>query len=284
MSTSQKMRVGKYYYSPLFGNVKFGVSCLDRYSSGNPHFALDAVAPLGTALYAPMDCVVLDVYDKVPNPKYASTGSGKPCNGVVLGFTSSKGNRYSMSLHHLMKGVKVRKGQRLKAGAFVGRLGITGNTSGPHVHVNIWKGWGSWADRYRTLYKPKLRVSGKGFDTILRLGKTRSQVIKPAKVSSKPTPSKPKLPVVRLATVRARAVNRRKKGRALPKPSAQVKLWQRSLTKAGFTVPADGDYGPRTVAATKKFQRKQGWSGKAADGLPGVKTLQALARQKLFTT
>lgn len=40
-----------------------------------------------------------------------------------------------------------------------------------------------------------------------------------------------------------------------------------------------GVYGPRTKAATKKFQERQGWSGSGADGIVGPLTLKRLADQ-----
>jgi hypothetical protein len=55
---------------------------------------------------------------------------------------------------------------------------------------------------------------------------------------------------------------------------AQVKVLQRALASLGFsTGTVDGDYGPATVEATKRFQSSVGID---ADGIVGPATLQAL--------
>ena len=53
----------------------------------------------------------------------------------------------------------------------------------------------------------------------------------------------------------------------------QVKLLQVKLRDAGFTIPADGWFGPATETALVAFQKR---AGLVADGIAGPKTLQAL--------
>ena len=53
-----------------------------------------------------------------------------------------------------------------------------------------------------------------------------------------------------------------------------VRLIQRALCEAGYTVKTDGDYGPKTAEAVKAFQRQAG--GLTADGIAGSKTLTRL--------
>ncbi len=56
---------------------------------------------------------------------------------------------------------------------------------------------------------------------------------------------------------------------------APVKVLQHALNLLGYSVgKADGNYGPKTVAALKAFQKA---AGLKADGIAGTKTLQALA-------
>lgn len=52
-----------------------------------------------------------------------------------------------------------------------------------------------------------------------------------------------------------------------------VKAVQRALVAAGFTVDIDGDFGPKTEAAVKDFQRSKGLT---ADGIVGPMTAAAL--------
>jgi Putative peptidoglycan binding domain len=57
---------------------------------------------------------------------------------------------------------------------------------------------------------------------------------------------------------------------------AQVKLLQRALSHLGYAPGSvDGDYGPSTIAAVKKFQQA---SKLTADGIVGPATLRALKR------
>jgi hypothetical protein len=57
---------------------------------------------------------------------------------------------------------------------------------------------------------------------------------------------------------------------------SQVKLLQRALAQLGYKPgKVDGDYGPSTVAAVKRFQEA---SKLTADGVLGPKTLSALKR------
>ncbi|MEU9351472.1 N-acetylmuramoyl-L-alanine amidase [Streptomyces griseoloalbus] len=53
---------------------------------------------------------------------------------------------------------------------------------------------------------------------------------------------------------------------------------QRALIKRGERIPAGvtGYYGDQTRAAVASFQRKQGWTGSGADGIPGTETCERL--------
>ncbi len=57
-----------------------------------------------------------------------------------------------------------------------------------------------------------------------------------------------------------------------------VFVLQQALIAQGFPIPAgaSGYYGARTTAAVKEFQKAQGWTGTAADGIPGSGTLKRL--------
>lgn len=124
-----------------------------RYRSGAAHYAWDIGCWLGTPLYAAFDGVVAGMNDGVRNnrPGY-NPGSNSPSNWVLLHGRDPKGNRVTLYYQHMSPGVKVRKGQRVKCGTFLGKSGNTGNSTGPHFHVHAMKGW-QW-DRYR-LYRDR---------------------------------------------------------------------------------------------------------------------------------
>jgi peptidoglycan hydrolase-like protein with peptidoglycan-binding domain len=60
--------------------------------------------------------------------------------------------------------------------------------------------------------------------------------------------------------------------------TSATKALQRALIAKGFTIPSGptGWYGPETTKAVAAFQRSQGWSGRAADGIAGEQTLRRL--------
>ena len=60
--------------------------------------------------------------------------------------------------------------------------------------------------------------------------------------------------------------------------SRAVYFLQQALIARGYPIPAGatGYYGAKTVAAVEAFQRAQGWSGSAADGVAGPGTIKRL--------
>lgn len=103
---------------------------------------------------------------------------------------------------------------------------------------------------------------------------------KPEKPAAKPKPKPPakpkpeKKPVVRLNSVRPGRKNK------------QVLLVQEALKKEfrSFDYSSGpGIFGPRTKAAYSKWQKKLGYTGKDADGVPGLTSLRKLGAKHGFT-
>lgn len=68
--------------------------------------------------------------------------------------------------------------------------------------------------------------------------------------------------------------------------AAGVKLVERALVAEGVlgkTYSADGSFGSTTVAAYAAWQRRLGYSGTAADGIPGAASLKKLGAKHGFT-
>jgi peptidoglycan hydrolase-like protein with peptidoglycan-binding domain len=118
-----------------------------------------------------------------------------------------------------------------------------------------------------------------GPQTLSRLGvagsasgsaKSKTSTKKPAK------PTKSRSSSARAASSRTGSVSL-----ANLKPGVahkDVYALQQALISRGYAIPAGatGYYGSRTTAAVKKFQRAQGWSKSASDGIPGRTTLKRL--------
>lgn len=103
-------------YSSPFG--------LRRFFNGqerNPHSGLDIAVPTGTPVKAPADGVVTIVDDYYFNGKTVFIDHGQ---GMV-----------TMYCH--LSSIDVKKGQTIKRGELLGKVGTTGRSTGPHLHWNV---------------------------------------------------------------------------------------------------------------------------------------------------
>lgn len=87
------------------------------------HKGTDYAAPVGTPIIATADGEVIEATRRGGNGIYAKIRH----NGT-----------YSTQYLH-MKALNVKKGQRVRQGDIIGWIGMTGNTSGPHVCYRFWK-------------------------------------------------------------------------------------------------------------------------------------------------
>ncbi|MDB3981606.1 M23 family metallopeptidase, partial [bacterium] len=102
------------------------------YGRVKPHKGTDYAAPVGTPIMATANgTVTKSSYNK---------GNG---NYVKIKHNNTYATQY---LH--MKRKKVRVGQFVKQGDVIGWVGMTGNTSGPHVCYRFWKN-GRQVDPYK---------------------------------------------------------------------------------------------------------------------------------------
>lgn len=140
-----------------FGDKRFTISAKARYSSGNPHWAYDYATPMGTPLFAPRDGKITLVRDGEPDglgPK-----PGRPGNVVVLTWTTKKGEKRALMFNHLQKGsVRVKSGQKVKAGARLASTGNSGNSTGPHIHIAGLRYWPTWGDLYAYMHHKSMRL------------------------------------------------------------------------------------------------------------------------------
>jgi hypothetical protein len=88
------------------------------------HNGLDLIAPDGSPVYAAADGVVTEVVK-----------SRKGLGNVV---TIDHGNGYRTRYAHLAD-MEVRKGRRVRRGARIGYVGVSGNSFAPHLHYEVLK-------------------------------------------------------------------------------------------------------------------------------------------------
>lgn len=106
---------GGHYSSP------FGLKRFFNGQERNPHSGLDIAVPAGTPVKASADGVITIVGDYFFNGKTVFVDHGQ---GMI-----------SMYCH--LSEINVKKGQRVKRGEVVGKVGSTGRATGPHLHWNV---------------------------------------------------------------------------------------------------------------------------------------------------
>jgi hypothetical protein len=110
------IKPAKGEYSSPFG--------LRRFFNGqprNPHSGLDIAAPKGTPVYSPTDATVISVGDFFFNGNTVFLDHGQ---GLV-----------TMYCH--LDDITVQPGTRITRGTVVGHVGMTGRTTGPHLHWGV---------------------------------------------------------------------------------------------------------------------------------------------------
>jgi murein DD-endopeptidase MepM/ murein hydrolase activator NlpD len=103
------------------------------------HTGLDFSSPIGTPLHAPASGVVINA------------GSG-PASGWAGNYVAIRYPNGTQTLMAHMSTVSVNVGQTVSACEIVGRIGMTGRTFGPHVHLEVYPaGVEAGSDIYRAI-------------------------------------------------------------------------------------------------------------------------------------
>lgn len=114
-----------------------------NYSGGGKHLGYDFAASRGTNIYAVANGVVVNSADGC-----SYGGLGSTCHGS--GGSSGGGNQvylvvavgdtlYAVKYLHMQNGSPIPTGTKVTGGDYIGRVGSTGNSSGPHCHIEIFK-------------------------------------------------------------------------------------------------------------------------------------------------
>ncbi len=109
---------------PVFGPItsRFGEARASSPSRGTRfHQGVDISVPPGTPIVAPADGVV-------------SFARWESEYGLMICL--DHGNDFSTAYGHL-KGIAVRTGDKVRMGQVIGTVGVSGNTTGPHLHYEV---------------------------------------------------------------------------------------------------------------------------------------------------
>ncbi|GAC1384152.1 MAG: hypothetical protein NVSMB48_18730 [Marmoricola sp.] len=98
------------------------------------HTGLDFAAPTGTPIFA------------IANGIITQTGAAGPYGNLTV-ETLTDGTGTEIYYAHQSE-IDVKVGQTVTGGEMIGRIGATGNTTGPHVHIEVRPGGGDPVDPY----------------------------------------------------------------------------------------------------------------------------------------
>lgn len=117
-------------YHPMRGE-KYTVSSGYGTRWGTFHAGLDFAASHGTPIYAPTDGVVIQGKERQQG---SVSGFG---SWIWIDAQDSVGKDFIFGhVHH--PGITVRRGDRVKAGQKIGVVGNEGQSTGPHLHFEVW--------------------------------------------------------------------------------------------------------------------------------------------------
>ncbi len=108
---------------------------------GGVHLGVDLAASVGTELRAAGNGVVIASADSCDTYGYLGSTCGKPGSGgggnQVYLMINVNGKIYAVKYLHMKQGTPIAAGQTVTAGQKIGEVGNSGNSSGAHVHVEV---------------------------------------------------------------------------------------------------------------------------------------------------
>ena len=222
-----------------------------RYSAKR-HTGIDFACPVGTPLFAVAAGTIKDVLD---DKSYGKV--------VVLTCKSDKGTVDIWYCH--MSKPTVKKGQKVEEGAELGLSGNTGNSTGPHLHLETRVAPFRYGNDVSNPFLDLPGIIDPHAPSERKIGLWKKGV---AIVT--PTPKKPNK-VVHMSGLVFGATN------------DDVKVVQSALVDlCGAKIAVNGTYDDKTKEAYKLWQHKLGYHGADADGIPGKKSMAELAKKYGF--
>ena len=131
--------------SPVPGaSISAGMPYYPASFGGGIHLGVDYAVSFGTSIYAPANGVVIMTANGCPSYGYLGSSCGYQYGGVsaggnqVLVIMAAGGSIYGMSLNHLkLNSIGVEEGEVFVQGQYLGQVGSSGNSTGPHCHIEL---------------------------------------------------------------------------------------------------------------------------------------------------
>lgn len=105
------------------------------------HIGYDYASSMGTPIRAAANGVVIFSSDNCPSTGYLGNWCGSPgMNGggnQVHLLVSVNNQLYGLMYFHMQSGTPIKAGQTVVGGQRIGAIGSSGNSTGPHVHVEV---------------------------------------------------------------------------------------------------------------------------------------------------
>ncbi|MCR5794495.1 MAG: peptidoglycan DD-metalloendopeptidase family protein [Solobacterium sp.] len=113
------------------------------YPGGGVHLGYDFAAPAGSPIYAVGNGIIINSANGCPTYGYLGSGCGYQYGGSSGGgnqvylLTPINDGLYAVKYLHMMINSPIATGTRVFAGDQIGQVGSSGNSSGPHCHIEI---------------------------------------------------------------------------------------------------------------------------------------------------
>lgn len=125
---------------PIDGSFKVTAGAWS-YPNGATHLAIDLGAPVGTPLVAVGNGVVIYTANACPTYGYYGSNCGYP--GINRGgnqaylIVSVNNKSYGIIYMHLEKDTVISSGTVVSQGQLIGKVGSSGSSTGPHLHIEV---------------------------------------------------------------------------------------------------------------------------------------------------
>ena len=140
----RRWQLGVFPVTGFLGYTSHYGSRLGPGGSVEPHAGLDIAAPLGSPIISWWTGVVQEVISD------GACGVGLVLRSGLYEHIYCHLAGTAVADQYRSGPVSLRRGQRVNGGQLIGHVGLSGRTTGPHLHWGV-RYWGQWLDPARVL-------------------------------------------------------------------------------------------------------------------------------------